>query len=309
MRHVAYSAFICAGWSATAKGEFRQWTDLQGRTIEAEYVSATEKSVTVLRASDRRSYEIALHTLSEDDRRYVANRLSPDTIEESMPSAATSEMIVDRTSLPNYNQSDYRGGSKSCGPASALNFIIWWGRQLYPDLLPKATKEQQVERVHRSLVTYCGSSSGGTEMLELQEGVREYFARKAADFEVELSVVYAPSPSWFAEHAQGYNGVIALHGYYKESGNSLRRDGGHYTSVVTIEGDEITLNTWGRQFNVKMQPVKEFYVDSPWVTRDGKVVYEYIEPAAPDLLPEDRHGVIESVLLMKIRKKTPDAVR
>ncbi|MEM8952649.1 MAG: prolyl oligopeptidase family serine peptidase [Verrucomicrobiota bacterium] len=56
----------------------RTWTSTDGRTIEAEFVSATEEEVTIRRESDGRTFAIKLDTLSEGDRKEVAERLAAE---------------------------------------------------------------------------------------------------------------------------------------------------------------------------------------------------------------------------------------
>ncbi len=52
----------------------REWKALDGRTLEAEFVSATADSVTIKRTSDNREFTIALDKLSEADREWVAGQ-------------------------------------------------------------------------------------------------------------------------------------------------------------------------------------------------------------------------------------------
>jgi acetyl esterase/lipase len=58
--------------------EGRTWTSSDGRTIEAEFVSATDADVTIRRGSDGRTFTIALEKLSEADREEVAKRMASE---------------------------------------------------------------------------------------------------------------------------------------------------------------------------------------------------------------------------------------
>ncbi len=61
----------------------RTWTDRQGRTIEANFVSASETAV-IIRRDDGRSFEVPLANLSDDDRAFVvAQRATPPTADSA----------------------------------------------------------------------------------------------------------------------------------------------------------------------------------------------------------------------------------
>lgn len=68
-------------------GEARTWTATDGRTLEAEFVSATEKNVTIRRKSDRKLFTLALDKISEEDQKWVSETLEdlagPDEKEPS----------------------------------------------------------------------------------------------------------------------------------------------------------------------------------------------------------------------------------
>lgn len=61
----------CVVWART-------WTDSQGRTLEADYVSAAEGKVTVRRDADAQVLELELSKLSESDREFVLARLAQE---------------------------------------------------------------------------------------------------------------------------------------------------------------------------------------------------------------------------------------
>lgn len=59
--------------------ESREWKTADGgKTITAEYVSAKDGKVTIRRSDNRKVFTIALDTLSEADREWVAKRLEED---------------------------------------------------------------------------------------------------------------------------------------------------------------------------------------------------------------------------------------
>ena len=61
--------------SAPTLAHARTWTDTQGRTLEADYVSTTTAEVT-LRRADNRTFTLALALLSADDRAFIAQQSS-----------------------------------------------------------------------------------------------------------------------------------------------------------------------------------------------------------------------------------------
>src|SRR5262245_52455590 len=56
--------------------EAREWKTADGsKTIQAEYVSSKDGKVTIRRTDDRKNFTIALDTLSQADRDWVAKQL------------------------------------------------------------------------------------------------------------------------------------------------------------------------------------------------------------------------------------------
>lgn len=56
----------------------RTWTDIDGRTLDAVYISSTENSVQVRRTADQRVFELQLNQLSQADRDFVAEKRIAD---------------------------------------------------------------------------------------------------------------------------------------------------------------------------------------------------------------------------------------
>jgi predicted esterase len=56
-------------------GEIRTWTAADGRTLEAEFISANERNVTLRRKSDGKRFTLSLDKISEADREWVAETL------------------------------------------------------------------------------------------------------------------------------------------------------------------------------------------------------------------------------------------
>lgn len=73
----------------------RTWTDAQGRTLEADFVSATETEVAVRRSADGRAFTLPLATLSSSDRDFVAAQLAA-----SAPVAPDFSVLNEALGLP-----------------------------------------------------------------------------------------------------------------------------------------------------------------------------------------------------------------
>lgn len=74
----------------------RTWTAVDGRTIEADFISASPTSVTIVRQPDGHKFTVPLERLCEADRTYVAKLLAWETarikaltaLQEAMPPPA-----------------------------------------------------------------------------------------------------------------------------------------------------------------------------------------------------------------------------
>lgn len=214
---------------------------------------------------------------------------------------------ADRSAIPSFNQSDYRGGSYSCGPASLLNFIVWWADNYFPELYPETgRREQHIKQIQRRLITLC-SARRGTYGDELMEGMKAYFQEYAPGFDIEVEAVIAPSREWLERSARGLNAVIVSHGYYEESGGRLRRQTGHYTSVMNCNGDTVTLNTWGQQFVVQLKGVPMRTIESCrthwWLKSNARCnrLWEYADASSVGLLRPGMRGFLETGFVFKIR--------
>lgn len=71
-----------------SSAEARTWTEITGRTVEADFVTATDTHVTVRRVADRQTFQIELSRLLATDRAYVLTQIaaqaSPAAMEETV---------------------------------------------------------------------------------------------------------------------------------------------------------------------------------------------------------------------------------
>jgi len=70
--HAALTLLLCT----LATLHARTWTDTQGRTLEADYVSANAAEVTLRRSADARTFVLPLTTLSATDREFISTQLA-----------------------------------------------------------------------------------------------------------------------------------------------------------------------------------------------------------------------------------------
>ncbi|HSI09487.1 MAG: C39 family peptidase [Rariglobus sp.] len=75
----------------------RTWTDSQGRTLEADYVSATATDVTLRRAADNRTFVLPLATLTAADRNVVSAQLAASSA--AKPSAPPARDFAELNTL------------------------------------------------------------------------------------------------------------------------------------------------------------------------------------------------------------------
>jgi hypothetical protein len=237
----------------------RTWTDLNGRTLEAEYGSASQNNtITVRRTSDNKKFEIALNTLSQKDRdfvtkktTYVHKRIKDIIFPASQPAVvATKELSIqnptDRYTIPSYNQFKYKQAGAACGPTAILNYLMWWGN-IFPEMPAKTDK---LEKTQRRLVKYGRPSGKGINIYTLAQATSLYFKNEISNFDAEITIIYNPTKEWLIENSQGLNAVVMMYGRYTKS---LRtRKSGHLVSVINATEDEITFNSNATQFTINL---------------------------------------------------------
>ena len=85
---IQWGIFGClAAWLLVPATEAREWTDKQGRSIEAEYVSAADGKVQLRSAKDGKTYTIPIETLSDADQLMIGDDRFSQSIRENPDSA------------------------------------------------------------------------------------------------------------------------------------------------------------------------------------------------------------------------------
>jgi hypothetical protein len=279
--------------------EPRTWTDVNGRTMEATYGSASQNNtVTVRRTSDNKKFELPLNTLSQEDRDFVYNKThyvrkkrENIVLPASKPAIVTSEELAlqnptDRYTIPSYAQKDFPKSNGACGPTAIFNYLLWWG-EIFPKM---PAKTDNIEKTQRRLLKYGRSNRSGINYQELAIGISSYFKHEVPGFDAEVTIVNNPSNKWFIENTQGLNGVVAC---YTNFNNSLRtRNWGHFVSVINTQENSITFNSAGSQYTVELTTLK-----------NGKL--ELTENHHAALGKEGRHIMEYAILIKPHRTETP----
>lgn len=302
----------------------RMWTDIQGRQIEAVYISATDTAAQVQRTSDHLLFSIPLIKLCEADRKFVLSLKesvltedrdfkypegSGETVDEV--SAKPNHPIqgdADRLMVPSMGE-DQLGARYPRGAACIMNFLIWWGEHLYPDYLSADSRKEVIEELEDNLFGYFERSS--STMDETASDLLEYSKREVDDYEIILRTsLRGASLQELAKWTNDWNGVVALCGFYERSGSRLHRVGAKYCSVVQVSGSSVILNARGEKHilvsNGETVPVVSLPQRNEKYMRYHKVktLEAFYDDAQQfdDLVPEGGIVLFEDVLVFEIRK-------
>ncbi len=84
----------------------RVWTDVEGRTVEAEFVSADATSVLIRRTADLREFTLPRQRLSADDEVFVARTLATETAAAAAAESAMIEHLNRALGLPLFTDAE-----------------------------------------------------------------------------------------------------------------------------------------------------------------------------------------------------------
>ena len=168
---------VTAGISNLTAREVRTWTSADGRTLEAEFVTATDRHVTLRRQSDGRRFTLPLDKISEADREWVAGA---------------------RTDLAG-------PGEKEPGGIFADRVTGEWEKMEFNSLKFRFYGEKKLSAKKRyPLVLYLhGKGSGGTDNEKQLGGAPKKFA-SGDIYKDNPSFVFAPQ---CPDDTKGWNGV------------------------------------------------------------------------------------------------------
>lgn len=169
-----------------ARAEVRNWTAADGRTLEAEFVSATDKDVTLRRKADGKRFILPLDKISEDDRTWIAEKVADMRgPEPKEPSGIFADKLTD-----DWEKMEYK----------SLKFRFYGGKKL------RARERYPV------VIFLHGRGSGGTDNeKQLQAGARNF--AKGDFYKKNPSLIIAPqcpddTIGWNGEYLDDVIGLI-----------------------------------------------------------------------------------------------------
>ena len=185
MKKLLCLTFLALAWPLISFAEERAWTSTDGRTLEAEFVSATVTHVTVRRKADGRRFTLPLDKISAEDQAWVTEKVAAmKGPEPKEPAGIFADKLND-----DWQKMEFK----------SLKFRFYGGKKL------RANKRYPV------VIYLHGKGSGGTDNeKQLQGGARNF--AKGDFYKENPSFVMAPQ---CPDDSKGWNGqyledVIAL---------------------------------------------------------------------------------------------------
>lgn len=167
--------------------EARTWTSGDGRTLEAEFISATDRYVTVRRGADGKRFTMELAKISEADREWVAAKL----IEMAGPQKKPATGLFEGKLTEEWERMEY----------GSLKFRFYGGRGLDK----KAARYPVVVFLH-------GRGSGGSDNEKQLGGSPKKFAREEwyGDHPSFIIVPQCPDDTkgWSGEYLEDVLGLV-----------------------------------------------------------------------------------------------------
>tara|TARA_B100001057_G_scaffold493980_1_gene589591 strand:+ start:324 stop:1292 length:969 start_codon:yes stop_codon:yes gene_type:complete len=173
-------------WPFAGAGEVRTWTAADGRTLEAEFITANERNVTFRRKSDRKRFTLSLDKISESDRKWVAETLEDlDGPGEKEPSGIFEGRLTEE-----WEKMDYE----------SLKFRFYSEKRMSP------------KKRHPLLIFLHGKGSGGSDNEKQLNGIVRDFAQ-GRFHEKNPSFIFAPqcpddSKGWRGEYLDDVIGLV-----------------------------------------------------------------------------------------------------
>ena len=157
----------------------KSWTNTQGRSFSGELISFSPEEAKIRSYNDGLVHKIKLKHLSKEDKFFLVSLLKAENLKSRK---------FDRAKIPTFDQSDFKGGSSSCSPASMMSFIVWWSSH-YPEFHRGGNYEQNVKTIQRSLVNYSNSSGGGSSFEDLVNALEEYFTKYVKGYSFYYDII------------------------------------------------------------------------------------------------------------------------
>jgi len=319
----------------------RTWTDVQGRTLEAEYMSLEKEEVKVRRNSDGYVLFLPLDRLSTEDKAFVAEknaeaaenskaqaapsrglpadpfaRPAPGFVVESRTPQPTAKpevekipaLSADRGAIPALYSDDLDKDYPS-GPSCIMNFLIWWNESAAPGFLGSDDRKRAIGKSDSILEGYCRTQNGGNTIDDLIAGILRFSEKRLEDYQIQ--VVKSPRGPTLDDlrlACEDWNGCVLLFGLYEKSGNEFKRTGGRWASLVSIDGNRIVFNRHGRQLTgtVETLPVESVDRDQQryfdaW-RATSLLQYNEVARAGEGIVPDDHIAIIDSGVIFAPRR-------
>ena len=183
---VALFIMLATGSSFVGAGEVRTWTSIDGRTLEAEFITANERNVTLRRKSDRKRFTLSLDKISEGDRKWVVEALENlDGPGEKEPSG-----IFEGRLTEDWEKMEYE----------SLKFRFY------------SEKRMSSKKRHPLLIFLHGRGSGGSDNEKQLNGIVRNFAQ-GRFHKKNPSFIFAPqcpddSKGWRGEYLDDVIGLV-----------------------------------------------------------------------------------------------------
>ncbi|MEN8773067.1 MAG: prolyl oligopeptidase family serine peptidase [Akkermansiaceae bacterium] len=167
-------------------GEVRTWTAVDGRTLEAEFISANERNVTLRRKSDGKRFTLSLDKVSEEDRKWVAEALEDlDGPGEKEPSGIFEDRLTE-----DWEKMEYE----------SLKFRFYSEKRMSP------------KKRHPIMIFLHGKGSGGSDNEKQLNGIVRNFAG-GKFHKKNPSFIFAPqcpddSKGWRGEYLDDVIGLL-----------------------------------------------------------------------------------------------------
>jgi predicted esterase len=177
---------LATGSPFVGAGEVRTWTAADGRTLEAEFITANERNVTLRRKSDRKRFTLSLDKISDSDRKWVAEALEDlDGPGEKEPSG-----IFEGRLTEDWEKMEYE----------SLKFRFYSEKRMSP------------KKRFPVLIFLHGKGSGGSDNEKQLNGIVRNFAR-GRFHEKNPSFIFAPqcpddSKGWRGEYLADVIGLL-----------------------------------------------------------------------------------------------------
>jgi hypothetical protein len=135
-------------------------------------------------------------------------------------------------------------GGQYCGPASALNALVWLDSNGFSDLIESDSSDAKVRLELAKLLgakEYMNTGSRGSPVYFFMEGLEKYFKDRGYSSAIEYrghryrakrSSGEFIDTDWLRESVIGNSNIVLNVGFYNKNGDVYTRAAGHYVAVA-----------------------------------------------------------------------------